>query len=227
MVIVHYTGMDSAQTALNRLCNTEAKVSAHYLIDENGNIFALVEENKRAWHAGIAEWEGKRDINACSIGIELAHRGHDENGQCAPFPATQMQSVKALLEDIITRHNIAPSRILGHSDIAPARKIDPGETFDWKWLAKQGIGLFSHATEINAPTLSQGARGEDVAALRQNLQNFGYGIATGAEYDEECATIISAFQRHFRPETINGNADTQTQARLLDLLAQKGYKQSG
>ncbi|MCB1650820.1 MAG: N-acetylmuramoyl-L-alanine amidase [Alphaproteobacteria bacterium] len=135
MILIHYTGMQTGREALERLCDPAAKVSAHYVIEEDGRIFALVSEDKRAWHAGVSCWEGQTDINSLSIGIELVNPGHEWGYR--PFPPAQMQSLAALCKDIMARHEI--KTVLGHSDVAPDRKQDPGELFDWAWLAAQGI----------------------------------------------------------------------------------------
>lgn len=139
MVIVHYTDMLSAEEALQRLCDPASKVSAHYLIDKQGQIFQLVDEAHRAWHAGVSSWEGETDINNGSIGIELDNGGHTHGPE--PFPDEQIRSLLVLLKDLVDRHKIQPHRILGHSDIAPGRKIDPGPLFPWDILAKHGFGL--------------------------------------------------------------------------------------
>ncbi|MGC6476520.1 MAG: N-acetylmuramoyl-L-alanine amidase [Parvibaculales bacterium] len=222
MIVLHYTNMVSAAAALARLCDPQAKVSAHYLIDEAGAIFKLVEEEQRAWHAGVAYWQGERDINACSIGIELAHQGPDENGLCAPFPSLQMQALVALLQDIKTRHEIPSARFLGHSDVAPARKIDPGEAFDWQWLAQQGFGLYSTVSPMGKTPLKLCDQGQSVAALRHALADFGYELPASDIYDESTQIVVSAFQRHYRAHHVDGVADDETQSRLLDLLAQSG-----
>ncbi len=222
MIVLHYTHMDSASAALARLCDPQAKVSAHYLIDEAGAVFKLVEEKARAWHAGVAYWQGARDINACSIGIELAHQGPDAHGDMSPFPARQMQALVALLQDIKTRHEIPPARFLGHSDVAPQRKIDPGAAFDWQWLAMQGFGAYSTAVNTGKPTLTFGDKGKQVADLRTALAAFGYELPAGDVYDEATQIAVTAFQRHYRAHHIDGVADDETQSRLLDLLAQSG-----
>lgn len=135
MIVLHYTGMKTAKDALERLCDPAAEVSAHYVIDEDGTLYQLVDEEKRAWHAGVSKWDGETDINSASIGIELVNPGH-EFGYRA-FPAAQMEALAKLCKDIMTRHDI--QTVLGHSDIAPERKQDPGELFDWQWLADAGV----------------------------------------------------------------------------------------
>ena len=135
MILLHYTGMKTAQEALDRLCDPAAEVSAHYTIDEDGTIYHMVDEDKRAWHAGVSEWKGETDINSASIGIELVNPGHEFGYR--EFPTAQMEALANLCKDIIARQPI--ETVLGHSDVAPERKQDPGELFDWKWLAKQGV----------------------------------------------------------------------------------------
>ncbi len=142
MLLLHYTGMESAAAALDRMCDPAAKVSAHYMIDEDGTVYRLVDEDRRAWHAGVAHWAGEDDINSRAIGIELVNPGH-EFGYRA-FPEPQMAALEALCLDILSRHDIPPDRVLGHSDVAPDRRQDPGDLFDWKRLAAKGIGLWPH-----------------------------------------------------------------------------------
>ncbi len=199
ILLLHYTGMTSADAALSRLCDASARVSAHYLIDEDGAVFALVAEDSRAWHAGVARWAGQEDINGCSIGIELVNPGHEFGYR--RFPEAQMAALSELCRDVLCRHAIPAHRVLGHADVAPARKEDPGELFDWATLAAAGIGLW--------PTESQG---KDLSAAAA-LAGFGYDI-TGAGL-AACAT---AFQRHWRPENIDGLMDDECLARLAGLL---------
>ena len=194
MLVLHYTGMDNAQVALERLRNPATKVSAHYMIDEDGTIYALVDENLRAWHAGVSCWAGQRDINSCSIGIELVNPGHEYGYR--PFPEKQGDALVRLAEDIVSRHAIPAHRVLGHSDVAPSRKRDPGELFDWNGLARAGIGLWPE--EISDSPI---------------LQDFGYDVA-GAGHTA-CAV---AFQRHWRPNKIDGFMDKECTRLLAGLL---------
>jgi N-acetylmuramoyl-L-alanine amidase len=200
MLVLHYTGMQTAEAALERLCDPAAKVSAHYMIDEDGTVYALVPEELRAWHAGVSYWAGARDINARSIGIELVNPGH-EFGYRA-FPEAQIGALTELAGAILTRHPIPAWRVLGHSDVAPLRKDDPGELFPWGRLAGQGIGLWP----------SKGADPGDaqVAAL---LVRFGYDPEAALE------KTLAAFQRHFRPARVDGMADAETRALLAGLIA--------
>jgi N-acetylmuramoyl-L-alanine amidase len=204
MLVLHYTGMRTGDEALRRLCDPGAKVSAHYMIEEDGCIFRLVPEDRRAWHAGVACWAGRRDINARSIGIELVNPGHEFDYR--DFTAQQMDSLVILCTDILARHAIAPERVLGHSDVAPARKQDPGERFDWAALARAGIGVWPGEL-----SLADGAPSEP--AFLEQLALFGY-----ATDDAPPQEVIAAFQRHFRPSAVTGQADAECAGRLAALL---------
>ncbi len=200
MLVLHYTGMQSAQAALDRLCDPAAKVSAHYTIDRDGLIYAHVPEQRRAWHAGQSYWAGAMDINARSIGIELVNPGHEFG--YIPFADDQVDALIALAMQIVSRHGIVASRVLGHSDVAPARKEDPGELFPWKGLADSGLGLW--------PRGGVALREPHHTALAR------YGYDPNAPLDK----VVMAFQRHFRPETVNGVWDIACGAALASLLAQ-------
>jgi N-acetylmuramoyl-L-alanine amidase len=219
-LILHYTGMESAAAALARLCDPAAQVSAHYLIDEDGRTYRLVDEDRRAWHAGLSGWADVADINSRSVGIELANPGHELGYRS--FPEAQMASLVGLCRGILARHPIPPGRVLGHSDVAPLRKRDPGERFDWRRLAGAGIGLWPRdaAWRSRRPTLLPGARGPAVADLRRRLAGLGYAIAPGEAYDRALAASVAALQRHWRPARVDGFADQETQAVLADLLDQ-------
>lgn len=211
MIVLHYTGMRTGEEALERLCDPAAKVSAHYVIDEDGTIYSLVPEDRRAWHAGISVWEGETDINDCSIGIELVNPGHEFGYR--DFTETQMQALEGLAGEIVTRYAIAPSRVVGHSDVAPMRKEDPGELFDWPRLARKGIGMWpARAARRTQPHWSL----KDVQAA---LQAIGYGIEITGERDGQTRAVIMAFQRHFLPKNLTGLADGPTIGRLLDFAA--------
>ena len=216
MVVVHYTGMRSGPEALARLCDAGAKVSAHYLIEEDGRVFTLVAEERRAWHAGVSFWKGERDINAVSIGIELVNPGHEWGYRA--FPEEQIGALIELLDDIRTRWEILDGRILGHSDVAPERKTDPGELFPWKRLAQAGHGLWLEPPAAPGPALSVGDDGTGVFALQAGLTRLGYDSAPSGVFDEHTRAIITAFQRHWRPELVDGVADGETRARLVHLL---------
>ena len=215
-LILHYTGMRSAGEALDRLCDEAAEVSAHYLIDEDGTVVALVPEGRRAWHAGRSAWLGEANLNDRSIGVELVNPGH-EFGYRA-FPDVQIEAVIALLSDIRARWEIPNDRIVGHSDVAPARKTDPGELFPWKALAHAGHGLWFEPQPAPGPALKPGDEGVGVFALQAGLHRFGYEPRPSGRYDEETATVVAAFQRHWRPERVDGVADGETRARLMGVL---------
>ena len=205
MLILHYTGMRTAAGALDRLCSPEAQVSAHYLIEEDGTLWRLVPEERRAWHAGLSFWAGRRDINSVSIGIELANPGH-EFGYRA-FPEAQMAALESLCRDILARHPIPARHVLGHSDVAPQRKSDPGELFDWPRLAGAGIGLWP--ADVTAPPVAG-----DIAAIQQRLAAIGYDTPTTGTFDAATRQVIAAFQRHFHPARCDGEPDAATRARL-------------
>ena len=196
MLVLHYTGMQTAEAALERLCDPDAKVSAHYTVDESGTVYAHVPEARRAWHAGLSFWAGVSNVNARSIGIELVNPGH-EFGYRA-FPEAQIASLITLCHGILSRHAIPAARVLGHSDVAPVRKEDPGELFPWKRLAKEGVGLWPERIESDLGP--------------EALTRYGYD----PEAPEE--KIITAFQRHFRPEKLDGQWDDECAALLAGLL---------
>ncbi len=211
-IILHYTDMTDCDAALARLCDAAAKVSAHYLIRRDGHIFQLVDEVDRAWHAGVSYWQGETDMNSVSIGIELDHDGH-KDGAMAAFPEAQMAALISLLQKVIARHNIAPQNILGHSDIAPGRKIDPGEAFDWAALSKVGFGMrVDNVKTEDVPPLALGSEDKAVAPLQKALAAIGYQITADGVFGPQTAAVISAFQRHFRPSKIDGIADAETQS---------------
>ena len=218
MLVLHYTGMASAAAALDRLCAADASVSAHYVIDEDGTGYRLVAEDKRAWHAGRAWWWGDRDVNSCSIGIELVNPGHEFGYR--PFPEDQMQALEDLAADIVARHDIPPERVLGHSDVAPERKRDPGELLDWRRLADRGIALWpGEIAAIDAPALKLGDVGIDVVALQSGLARYGYRLDPTGVFNVQTERVVTAFQRHFRPAALDGVADPETGSILASLLA--------
>jgi N-acetylmuramoyl-L-alanine amidase len=219
-IILHYTGMASGAAALAHLCDPASEVSAHYFIDANGGILQLVPEARRAWHAGQSFWAGETDMNSASIGIEIQNGGH-EFGATA-YPEAQIDALIALCRDIMSRHAIAPSRVLAHSDIAPGRKIDPGEYFPWGALAAAGIGHYvrPHPIGDDMP-LETGAKGEKVEELQAMLAAYGYDIDASGHYDKKTEQVVAAFQRHFRPARVDGKADRSTMETLGDLLV--GY----
>jgi N-acetylmuramoyl-L-alanine amidase len=216
-VILHYTGMPTAAAALALLRDPASEVSSHYLVDENGEIAQLVAEDKRAWHAGVAVWGGAHDLNSSSIGIEIANPGHD--GGSPPFPPRQIDATIALVRDISGRRAIRPERVLAHSDVAPARKRDPGEAFPWDALARAGVGHWVAPAPIAGVALYRsGEEGPPVRALQAMLALYGYGLALTGVYDAPTRAVVTAFQRHFRPARIDGEADASTLATLRALI---------
>ena len=203
LLVMHYTGMKSGAEAISWLANPDAKVSAHYVVTEDGQIVQMVDEEKRAWHAGRGSWrEVRSDVNSASIGIEIVNTGHDWG--YVPFPEEQMDSVVRLANDIVKRHHITPANVIGHSDVAPARKQDPGELFDWERLARFGLALKRPTKNLSDPPWTDGG-------FMLALERFGYDI-------ENAQASVVAFQRRFRPENIDGVIDGETRAILLSLL---------
>jgi N-acetylmuramoyl-L-alanine amidase len=220
ILLLHYTGMRTTQAALERLTDPGPEVSSHYLVFEDGRVFQLVPEARRAYHAGTSSWEGKTDINSRSIGIEIGNQGHDYG--CPPFPDAQIEVVIALCRDIVTRWSMAPRRVLAHSDVAPLRKRDPGEIFPWGRLAAAGVGLWVEPAPIErGPALCPGDHGEAVARLQRMLADYGYGITPNGHYDPMTHEIVAAFQRHFRPGRVDGIADVSTVRTLERLVAKR------
>lgn len=199
MLVLHYTGMPSASEALDRLCHPSAEVSAHWLVEEDGTVWRLVDEGRRAWHAGRSFWAGETDINSASIGIELVNPGHEWGYRS--FPVPQLDALEELIRGILARHPIPPRRILGHSDVAPQRKLDPGELFPWERLAAAGIGLWP------APA------GTSSAAPETLLGSIGY------ELEAPISAVIAAFQRHWRPQRCDGVPDDETRRWLAAVAA--------
>lgn len=209
MLVLHYTGMETMEGALARLCDPAVKVSAHYLVDEDGTVFRLVDEARRAWHAGAACWAGATNINDRSVGVELVNPGHQFGYR--PFPEAQMAALEELAGQVVARHAIPAARVLGHSDVAPERKRDPGELFDWARLARAGVGLWPEAAPVPpCPGNPGGAAEPD--RTRAMLADFGYAT-------EDLEMTVKAFQRHFRPARVDGELDADTLARLRWLAA--------
>jgi N-acetylmuramoyl-L-alanine amidase len=218
MLVLHYTGMPVEGEALQWLCNPVSEVSAHYFVFEDGGVLQLVPEARRAWHAGVASWAGDTDINSCSIGIEIANAGHP--GGLPPFGEEQVESVIALCRDIASRWGIPPDRILAHSDVAPGRKLDPGENFPWDRLHRAGIGHWVSPPPIrDGRFFSRGDEGPPVEALQAMFVLYGYGAPVSGHFDEATEAVVAAFQRHFRPERVDGVADASTITALRDLIA--------
>lgn len=217
-LILHYTGLATAQEALDILKCPEREVSAHYLVHEDGQVVQMVAESERAWHAGQSCWKGERDINSASIGIEIVNPGVLEN--FPPFPDAQISSVISLCRSICERYNIAPENVLAHSDIAPERKIDPGENFPWETLFKAGIGHWVEPAPIRGGRFfAMGDQGQPVEALQSMLAMYGYDITINGEFNERTKVVLSAFQRHFRPIQIDGVADISTIETLHRLIS--------
>ncbi len=211
-VVLHYTGMESGAAALARLCDPNTSVSAHYLVWEDGRITRLVDESRRAWHAGRSHWQGLDDLNSRSIGIEIVNGGHDfpgPDGALPPYPPAQIAAVIALGRDILARHRLPPAAVLGHSDIAPTRKIDPGEHFPWPELAAHGLGLYPAETPPGRTCLWSGG---DPSGLNAGLAAIGYDLS-------DIPAALSAFQRRFMPDAITGLADARTIARVAAVAA--------
>ena len=231
LVVLHYTGMQNAEIALARLCDPEpragkypgpwqdadidpeaslGRASAHYVVDELGAIYRLVPEGERAWHAGVSTWEGEGDVNSRSIGIEIVNGGHDFG--LPDFPLVQVDAVIVLLHDILARWNLEPSRVVAHSDIAPGRKMDPGEKFPWKRLAQAGVSIWPEFVAMQADA------SPDIALVQRQLRAFGYGVTETGALDGATRAALEAFQRRFRPARIDGAADEGTQMLLRSLV---------
>ncbi|MFM9939666.1 MAG: N-acetylmuramoyl-L-alanine amidase [Hyphomicrobiaceae bacterium] len=219
MLLLHYTGMHSAAKAIDWLSRPESRVSSHYVLDEHGVVTQLVAETDRAWHAGLAVWHGETDINSLSIGIEIHNPGHDHG--YPDFPEVQMCRLEALCQEIVTRWSIPPERVLAHSDVAPKRKIDPGEKFDWKRLSQRGVGHWVEPEPVDPVDL--GCAPESVspviAAAQQKLARYGYGVPQTGILDADTRIVVAAFQRHFRPARVDGRLDRSTCVTLDRLLA--------
>ncbi|MGD9541353.1 thiamine phosphate synthase [Methylocystis sp.] len=221
-LVLHYTGMQTGESALALLCSPHSKVSAHYVVEEDGRVLQLVPESRRAWHAGISFWAGETDMNSASIGIEVVHPGYLDP---RPYTAAQIEATAALAKDICRRHAIPPERVLAHSDIAPGRKQDPGEFFPWEELAKRGVGrIVETAFSEGATTIALGDEGAKVASLQRDLAAYGYGVEETGVYDAQTVHAVEAFQRHFRRAKVDGRADGETRVALAHLLAALGER---
>lgn len=220
LLVLHYTGMPDGDQALARLSDPASQVSCHYLACEDGRVVQMVPEDRRAWHAGQSSWEGVSDINSHSIGIEIVNPGHEWGYR--DFPAAQMTAVRALCRDIVGRHAIRPHHVLGHSDIAPLRKTDPGERFDWAGLAREGVGLYVPAAPITGGRFfSPGESGQPIEALQAMFSLYGYGIEVNGIYDALTEAVVTAFQRHFRQARVDGICDASTIETLRSLILVK------
>jgi N-acetylmuramoyl-L-alanine amidase len=222
-LILHYTGMPTGEAALKLLCSSESNVSAHYFIWEDGAIDQLVAESERAWHAGKASWKGESDINSASIGVEIVNPGHD--GGLPPFPDRQIEAAIALARDVCARWGIPPERVLAHSDVAPARKVDPGEAFPWERLWRAGVGHSTKPAPVEGgPLFRHEEEDAPVRALQAPLALYGYGVEITGIYDRQTRLNLAAFQRHFRPERVDGEADASTVATLKALIDALGRR---
>jgi N-acetylmuramoyl-L-alanine amidase len=220
MLVFHYTGMPTLESALQRLCDPAAKVSAHYVVDLNGDIYPLVGEDKRAWHAGKSFWQGRTDINACSIGIEIVNPGHEHGYE--NFPGRQTEALIKLCTDVCTRHPIKKDFFLAHSDVAPERKQDPGEKFPWDALHASGLGHWQPPEPLGGGRFFQrGDHGQPVEALQAMLAMYGYNIGISGQYDEQTYQVVTAFQRHFRQDRVDGVADESTIKTLHNIIASR------
>ncbi len=212
MLVLHYTGMQNGQVALDRMCDEEAGVSAHYMVWEDGRVVQMVGEDKRAWHAGVSSWQGDDDLNSRSIGIEIVNGGHDfrlTDGSLEPYPQVQIEAVIELCAGILARWDIPRSRIVGHSDIAPARKQDPGEHFPWAQLAKAGIGVWPEDID-DAPAPGGG----DIRQIQTDLAAIGYGLAATGVIDQATTAAVTAFQRRWVQDAVTGKADPMTRSMI-------------
>jgi N-acetylmuramoyl-L-alanine amidase len=213
MILLHYTGMPDAEGA-SAFVRASSEVSAHYFVFEDGRIVQMVPESRRAWHAGASSWAGETDINSCSIGIEIANPGHDYG--YPDFPKRQIAAVTALCRGIQTRNTVPPARVLAHSDVAPARKQDPGEKFPWRTLFDSGVGNWVKP----APITEGGRRARARRPQRRRrvdatvARKYGYGVWANGIYDSATHEVVTAFQRHFRPERVDGVSDESTRATL-------------
>lgn len=212
VLVLHYTGMPDRESALARMCDPAAQVSAHYCIDEDGTLYQLVDECRRAWHAGHSSWRGVEDVNTRSIGIELVNPGHEFGYR--DFPEAQLLALRDLARDILARHPIPPQNVVGHADIAPLRKQDPGERFNWQRFARWGIGLWPPTDEER-----QMEPDRPVDEIQTMLAAYGYGVSVTGLYDETTRAVLAAFQRHFRPRRVDGRIDFET-VRQLELLVE-------
>lgn len=220
LLVLHYTGMETGEAACARLCDEAAQVSAHYVLHEDGKIETLVDEDHRAWHAGVSEWNGITDVNSASIGIEIVNGGHNvplPDGSLPPYKDAQILALIKLCKEIIDRHEIKPRNIVGHSDIAPGRKEDPGEHFPWASLAAAGIGLWpGELNDDDRILFEPGDRDRGISVLQRGLAEIGYGISVTGEMDAETVAVIRALQRRYRPTRIDGVIDMQ----ILDIVKQ-------
>jgi N-acetylmuramoyl-L-alanine amidase len=221
ILVLHYTGMKTGPEALDRLRDpNEPRVSSHYMVEEDGRIFRLVPEERRAWHAGASYWKGQRNINGVSIGVEIVNPGHEFGYR--PFPDAQIAAVIELIGDIRSRWQIGDDRIVGHADVAPGRKDDPGELFPWKRIAGAGHGLWVDVPPAPGEPLAEGEEGVGVFALQAGLTRLGYDLPPSGKFDAATKAVVVAFQQHWRQDKVDGVADGKTRAQLMALLRLAG-----
>ncbi len=223
LLVLHYTGMESGAAALKHMCTEQSKVCAHYMVSEEGAVHQLAAEKSRAWHAGVSSWNGESDINSASIGIEIVNGGHDYG--LPNFPKAQIGVVISLCKSILARHDISTFNVLAHSDIAPERKQDPGEKFPWQQLAQNGIGYWPEVKTSDTRVLFENnSRDRGIAVLQSGLGFLGYGIEITGVLDARSQSVVSAFQRRYRPRKIDGQFDVQTIEILTHLVDVKKKK---
>jgi len=223
-LLLHYTGMESGKAAEDWLCCAQSEVSCHYIVHTDGRTVQMVPENRRAWHAGASQWDGLTDINSASIGIEIVNDGHP--GGCPPYSDIQIDAVIALARNICTRHTIRPWDVLGHSDVAPGRKIDPGEHFPWDRLAQEGVGHWVQPGRGgDGRYFARGDEGQPVEALQAMLALYGYGVPVSGVFCEKTHVVVEAFQRHFRQQRVDGVADASTVETLYRLILKRDEDQ--
>ena len=211
ILVLHYTGMQSAGAAIERLCDPASRVSSHYVVEEDGTVWRLVPEERRAWHAGVSFWRGHEGLNGRSVGVEIVNPGHEWGYR--PFPPVQMAAVRDLCAGVLARHPIPARNVVAHSDIAPDRKEDPGELFDWAGLAAAGIGLWPEWPPVSRDTPG------DRAGLRADLAVIGYPVPHDGANEAAFETLLRAFQRRWRPEAVTGLADAETALRASVLAS--------
>ena len=216
ILLLHYTGTPTAEFAIELLTTDRGQVSCHYLVHEDGRIVHMVDEDMRAWHAGVSTWDGRNDVNSRSIGIEIVNPGHGPDYR--DFPDVQIEAVIALSRDIIARHGIEARNVLAHSDVAPGRKVDPGERFPWARLAGAGVGLWPGDVDFTEAGLNEKAGPADVRRLQVALRAFGYGLEVTGAHDQQTVNVVRSFQLHYRQSCCDGRADGETGARLVALL---------
>jgi N-acetylmuramoyl-L-alanine amidase len=217
ILLLHYTGMPTGEGAQAWLCNPESQVSSHYIVHEDGRVVQMVPEDRRAWHAGQSSWAGEADINSRSIGIEIANAGHPAG--LPDYPDRQIESLIELCRECVQRHQIAPERVLAHSDVAPVRKVDPGENFPWSKLHHAGVGHWVEPAPLGGGRFFQrGDQGQPVEALQSMLSFYGYAVEINGDYCAKTEGVVAAFQRHFRPAKVDGIADSSTIETLHRLL---------